>query len=136
MPTTKVKQDTNTSFTTCLILEVSVAITVGSEVNINSILINKVLIVTGCTRTIIKRNSLPDQFFESRKQLNEVSWTTNARKFVTKYDIPFTFSFPEFAPNREINWNVAVDDAAQQSRYGMIIGRDLQSALSYSQLST
>jgi hypothetical protein len=36
---------------------------------------------------------------------------------------------PEFAPSREISWNVAVDDTAQQSKYEMIIGRDLQLAL-------
>jgi hypothetical protein len=88
-----------------------------------------VLIDTGCTRTIIKQNNLPDKFFESRKQLNEVSWTTNAGKFVTKYDIPLQFSLPEFAPSREINWNVAVDDTAQQSKYEMIIGSDLQISL-------
>jgi hypothetical protein len=39
------------------------------------------------------------------------------------------FSLPEFAPSREISWNVAVDDTAQQSKYEMIIGRDLQLAL-------
>jgi hypothetical protein len=57
-----------TLHTTGLILEVSVAITVSSEVNNKSILLNKVLIDTGCTRSIIKRNSLPDQFFETGKQ--------------------------------------------------------------------
>jgi hypothetical protein len=36
------------------------------------------------------------------------------------------FSLPEFAPSREINLNVAVDDTAQQSKYDMIIGRNLQ----------
>jgi hypothetical protein len=88
-----------------------------------------VLIDTCCTRTIIKQNKLPDKFFESRKQLNEVSWTTNAGNFVTKYNIPLQFLLPEFAPSREINWNVAVDDTAQQSKYDMIIGRNLQLAL-------
>jgi hypothetical protein len=39
------------------------------------------------------------------------------------------FSLPEFAPSREIHWNIAVDDTAQQSKYKMIIGRDLQIAL-------
>jgi hypothetical protein len=88
-----------------------------------------VLIDTGCTRTIIKQNKLPDRFFESRKQLNEVSWTTNAGKFVTKYNIPLQFLSPEFAPSCKHNWNVAVHDTAQQSKYDMIIGRNLQIAL-------
>jgi hypothetical protein len=39
------------------------------------------------------------------------------------------FSLPEFAPSRKINWNVAVDEAAQQSKYDMIIGRDLKIAI-------
>jgi hypothetical protein len=112
-----------------LILEVSVAITVSSDVNNKPILLNKVLIDTDCTRTIVKRNSLPDQFFETGKQLNEVSWTTNSEKFVTKYEIPLQLSLPEFAPSREINWSVAVDETAQQSKYDMIIGRDLQITL-------
>jgi hypothetical protein len=102
---------------------------ISSESDVKSILLYKVFIDTGCTRTIVKQNKLPDKFFESRKQLNEVSWTTNAGNFVTKYDIPLQFSLPEFAPSREINWNVAVDDTAQQSKYDMIIGRNLQLAL-------
>jgi hypothetical protein len=110
-------------------LELTVAITFSSKGDFKPIMLNRVLIDTGCTETIIKRNSLPDQFFESKKQLNEVAWATNAGKFGTKYNIPLQFSFPEFAPSREINWNVAVDDTAQQSRYDMIIGHDIQVAL-------
>jgi hypothetical protein len=48
------------------------------------------------------------------KQLNEVTWTANAGKFVTKYNISLQFSLPEFAPSFESNWNEAVDDTAQQ----------------------
>jgi Retroviral aspartyl protease len=73
LPHPKVKQDTNTLFTTGLIPEISVAIIISSESDVKSILLNKVLIDTGCTRTIIKQNKLPDKFFESRKQLKEVS---------------------------------------------------------------
>jgi hypothetical protein len=119
----------DTIHTTGSVLEVSVAITVSSEVNNKPILLNQVLIDTGCTRSIIKRNSLPDQFFETEKQFNAVSWTTNAGKFVTKYNIPLQFSLPEFAPSREIYWSVAVDGAVQQSNYDIIIGRNLQIAL-------
>jgi hypothetical protein len=66
LPNPKVKQDTNTLFTTDLILEISVAIIISSESDVKSILLNKVLIDTGCTRTIVKRKKLPDKFFESR----------------------------------------------------------------------
>jgi Retroviral aspartyl protease len=119
----------DTTHATGLVLEVSVAIKLSSEDNCQTIMLNKVVIDTGCTKTIIKRNILPGQFFESQKQSKEVTWTTNAGKFVTKYEIPLQFSLPEFAPSRKISWNVAVDDTAQQSKYDMIIGRDLQLAL-------
>jgi Retroviral aspartyl protease len=119
----------DTTHTTGLVLEVTIAIKLSSDDNCQTIMLNKVLIDTGCTKTIIKRNTLPDQFFESEKQSKEITWTTNAGKFVTKYEIPLQFSLPEFAPSREISWNVAVDDTAQQSKYEMIIGRDLQLAL-------
>ena len=104
---------------------------ISSKNESTSILLNKVLLDTGCTRTIIKRDKLPENFFDSKKQINEVSWTTNAGKFVTKYKIPLQFSLPEFAPSREINWSVAVDDTAQQSKYDMIIGRELQILLEW-----
>jgi hypothetical protein len=86
------------------------AIIISSKSENTSILLNKVLLDAGCTRTIIKRDKLPDKIFESKKHINEVSWTTNAGKFVTKYEIPLQFSLPEFARSREINWSVAVDD--------------------------
>jgi hypothetical protein len=44
-----------------------VAIIVSTESDVKSIQFNKVLIYTGFTRSIIKRNDLPDKFFESRK---------------------------------------------------------------------
>ena len=77
MHTTKVNDEANTSFTTGLILEVTVAITISSEVINKLILLNKILIDIGCTTTIIKRYSLPDQFIEPRKQHNGISCTTN-----------------------------------------------------------
>jgi hypothetical protein len=64
-----------------------------------------------------------------KKQINEVSWTTIAGKFVSRYKIPLQFLLPEFAPSREIDWSVAVDITAQQSKYDMIIGHNLQIAL-------
>jgi hypothetical protein len=108
---------------------VTIAMKICSDDNCQKSMLNKVLIDTGCTKTIIKRNILPDQFFESQKQSKEVTWTTNAGKFVTKYDIPLQFSLPEFAPSCKISWNAAVGDKAQQSKYEMIIGRNLQLAL-------
>jgi hypothetical protein len=129
LPQIKVKQDTNPFPTTGLTLEISVAVIISSESESTSILLYKVLLDAGCTRTIIKHDKLADKFFESKKQINEVSWTTNAGNFVTKYDVPLQFSLPELAPSRKINWSVAVGVTAQQSKYDMIFGRDLQLAL-------
>ena len=59
-------QNTNvkeTTPTTGLILEVSVAIKLSSDDNDQPIILKNVLIDTGCTKTIIKRKILPDQFF-------------------------------------------------------------------------
>jgi hypothetical protein len=67
-----------TTHTTGLILEVSVAIKLSSDDNGQPIILKNVLIDTGCTKTIIKRKGLQDPFFDSRKQLDKVSWTTNA----------------------------------------------------------
>jgi len=35
----------------------------------------------------------------------------------------------DFAPSREIEWLVAVDETESHNRYDMIIGRDLQHAI-------
>jgi hypothetical protein len=110
LPNPKVKQDTNTLFTTGVILEISVALIISSESDVKSILLSKVLIDTGCTRTIVKRNKLPDKFFESRKQLNEVSWTTNAGNFAI-----FLYSFhyqnsPQVAKLTGMTMAISLDD--------------------------
>lgn len=100
---TNVKQDTKTLPTTCLTLEISVAITIRSKNEYTSTLHDKVPIDKGCTRTIIKQNNLLDKFFVIRKQLIEGFWTTNAGKLVTKYKIPLQFLFPEFAPSCKLS---------------------------------
>jgi hypothetical protein len=53
-------------------------------------------------------------------------WTTNSGNFITKYDIPLTFSLIDFTLTREIEWVVIVNETVSQSRYDMIIGQDLQ----------
>jgi hypothetical protein len=51
---------------TGLVLEVTIAIKISSDDNCQTIMVNKVLIDTGCTKIIIKRNILPDQFYNLR----------------------------------------------------------------------
>jgi hypothetical protein len=60
---------------------------------------------------------------------NKILWTKNSGNFVTKYDIPLTFSLVDLAPSRKIEWVTAVDETDSQSHYNMIIGQDLQQAM-------
>jgi hypothetical protein len=60
---------------------------------------------------------------------NKLSWITNSGNFVSKYDIPLTFSLIDFAPSRKIEWLAAVDETESQSCYDMIIRQDLQQAM-------
>jgi hypothetical protein len=61
----------DTTHTTCLVLEVSVAIKLSSDDNCQTITLNKALIDTGCTKTIIK---------ETFCQINFLSLRNNPRK--------------------------------------------------------
>jgi hypothetical protein len=96
--------------------------------NVKFKLLHKALVDTGCTKSFTKINRLPDDIL-SWKVTSEVSWTTNAGKFGTKYNITLQFTFQEFNSSREITWKFSVDETEQQSYYDMIIGRDLQLAL-------
>jgi hypothetical protein len=60
---------------------------------------------------------------------NKILWTTNSGNFFRKYHIPLTFSLIDFAPSHKIEWVVAIDETDSQSRYDMIIGRDLQQSM-------
>ena len=89
----------------------------------------KCLIDTGSSRTIIKKKSLDNKLFEKCKFSKETIWRTNGGNFVTNYDAMLAFAMPEFAPSKEINWPVAVDETTHATTYDMIIGCDLQQAL-------
>jgi hypothetical protein len=93
---------TNTPFTKGITLEITVALKLFSDGDVKFKLLHRALVDTGCTKSLIKRNRLPDDFFKSWKVTNVVSWTTNAGKFGTKYNIPLQFTLPEFTPTSEI----------------------------------
>jgi hypothetical protein len=72
---------------------------------------------------------LPKELFQNKCQVKETIWKTNAGMYTTKYEVPLNFTLPEFAPSKEIEFTLAVDDTEKSSKYDMIIGRDLLQAL-------
>ena len=88
----------------------------------------KVLIDTGCSKTIVKRSVLTDYTFQQNKRTKETVWVTNAGTFKTSNECDVTFTLPLFTSSREIEASVAVDDS-NRGPYHMILGRDLQKQL-------
>jgi hypothetical protein len=121
---------TDTTSSVDLVTEVKVVVKPNSGSNIKTY---RVLIDTGCSRTIVRRRVLPDIHFNSKRTSKETLWNTNGGTFLTKYEIPVTFALPEFAPSKEVSWNMAVDETEKNAhqKYDMIIGRDLQQALGF-----
>jgi hypothetical protein len=69
-PTSKmVPTDTNTLNTTGLELEVTIAIKISSDDNSQTIILHKVLIDTGCTKTIICQINFLNRRNNQRKSL-------------------------------------------------------------------
>ena len=89
----------------------------------------RVLVDTGCSRSLVKLAKLPEGLFQDKRQVKETIWKTNAGMYTTKYEVPLNFTLPEFAPSKEIEFTLAVDDTEKSSKYDMIIGRDLLQAL-------
>ena len=83
----------------------------------------RILLDTGCAATLV------NQVFVKKlktKQSGSTNWTTKAGTFTTTRKVKLNFILPEFHPNREINWEMYVDESQpKQSSYDMIIGRDL-----------
>jgi hypothetical protein len=122
----KSKTQSHTTDPTGLKLELTVAIKSSS---FDDITLKNVLLDTGSTKNLIKVNCLPAKYFEMNQKQNNILWTTKSGNFVTKYDIPLTFSLIDFAPSHEIEWVVAVDKTDSQSCYDMNIRQDLQQAM-------
>jgi len=89
--------------------------------------LTRVLIDTGCSKTLIRKKNIPNELEGTKKSL-PIMWNTNGGQFSTKYEIPLTLILPEFSSSMEVQWSCAIDENPD-STYDMIIGRDLQSAL-------
>ena len=76
-----------------------------------------------------KKASLGEQYF-SRMTRKETVWRTNGGLFTTRHECPINFTLPEFTMSRDVKWTVQVDESPENnSRYDMIMGRDLLSTL-------
>jgi hypothetical protein len=87
--------------------------------------LTRVLIDTGCSKTLIKKEHVPQGLTLIDAPVN---WSTNGGTFSTRHMAPLNIIFPEFSSSMEVQWNCAVDENPA-STYDMIVGRDLQSAL-------
>jgi hypothetical protein len=122
------KSETGFHTTDPKVLKLELTLVIKS-IGFDDITLKNVLLDTGCTKTAIKVNCLPAEYFKLHQKPNRISWTTNSGNFVTKYDIPLTFSLIDFTPIREIEWVVAIDKTDSQSCYDMIIRQDLQQSM-------
>ena len=87
------------------------------------------LLDTGCSKTLLIKSSLPHNFYKNTKNLLEKpnSWNTGNGHFLTGQVLRADFRLPEFNVNRDICYEVALDDRHSSfiRTYDMIIGRDL-----------
>jgi len=89
--------------------------------------LHRVLIDTGCSKTLVKSVHVPEALRNSKKTL-PIQWNTNGGTFKTRHEVQLTLILPEFSSSMEVQWACAIDENPN-STYDMIIGRDLQSAL-------
>ena len=87
----------------------------------------RVLFDSGCTATMINRKAVRHL---KKSKHTPTSWSTKAGKLSTSRKCKIAFSLPEFFQGKEIEWDAYVDESpADQSRYDMIIGRDIMDEL-------
>jgi len=87
----------------------------------------RVLFDSGCAATLVNHSFL--KALKKKSALN-TKWSTKAGTFTTTAKCKCMFSLPEFHENRDIIWDVYVDTtSSKNSRYDMIIGRDLMNSI-------
>jgi len=108
-----------------VVLNTEVSALVKNVTGSPSMKLPSVLIDTGCSKTLVKREHVPSGLKLLKKP---VRWTTNGGTFSTQDEVELTIVLPEFSSSMEIQWVCSIDDNPNAT-YDMIIGRDLQSAL-------
>ena len=87
----------------------------------------KILFDTGCSGTIVNRSVVKKL---AKKNCSTTKWSTKTGSLKTNRKCKIKIILPEFHPNREIEWSAYVDDnSSLQSRYDLIIGRDMLNEL-------
>jgi hypothetical protein len=89
--------------------------------------LTQVLIDTSCSKTLIKKQYVPNGLSNAKKAM-PITWSTNSGKFNTCYEEPLTKVLPKFSSSMEVQWSCAIGENPNFT-YDMILGRDLQSAL-------
>ena len=64
------------------------------------------------------------------KHSTETTWENQAGKFTTSKKVNVEFCLPEFGATKIVTWKCHVSKSAN-SRYDMILGRDLLTALGF-----
>ena len=59
------------------------------------------------------------------KNTKPVRWSTQGGDFLTTHKINVELVLPELDAKKSVTWNFYMDDSQKNSRYDMIIGRDL-----------
>ena len=90
----------------------------------------KILFDTGCGSTIINKKIIGN--LKTKKNKFIQNWKTKSGEFQTNMTCNVTFTLPQFHKNREICWEMHVDESnSQHSTYDMIVGRDLMHELGF-----
>ena len=71
--------------------------------------LTRVLIDTGCSKTLIKKEFVPNGL-EGAKKSVPINWSTNGGTFSTRYEVPLTIILPEFSSSMEVQWSCAIDE--------------------------
>jgi hypothetical protein len=60
-----------------------------------------VLIDTGCSKTLIKKQHVPNGLSNAKTAM-PIAWSSNAGKFNTQYEVTLTIILPEFSSSMEM----------------------------------
>ena len=78
---------------------------------------------TGCGGTLVNHSLVK---LLRKKDTSKTKWKTKVGTFETSKKVKCKFTLPEFHENKEITWNMYVDNASPKDcHYDMIIGQNL-----------